>query len=111
MKKFIFSVAIILCGTANTLAETVIAEYFGTKANNSYVNPCKGETVRLCGRVIKEVNMQLADLSVKETVEDADGNIINRDTKQFRTVAQMINYLYNIPENAVIVEDNNDNNE
>lgn len=50
-------------------------------------------------------------MEVLETVEDASGNIINRQTLQFRTVEQMINYLYNVPENAIIVEDNNENND
>jgi hypothetical protein len=62
-------------------AETVLMEFYGTKARNSYTNPCKGETIRLCGRVLKDIQVSAQGLTiVTETVMDDQGQIINSST-------------------------------
>lgn len=50
-------------------------------------------------------------MEVLETVEDANGNVINRQTLTFNSIEKMMRYLYMVPDNAVIVENSDDNNE
>lgn len=111
LKKFLFATSMILATSISGYSDVVLAEYFGEKANDSTKNPCKGETIRVCGRVRKEANFQIANMEVLETVEDANGNVINRQTLTFNSIEKMMRYLYMVPDNAVIVENSDDNNE
>lgn len=62
-------------------AETVLMEFYGSKAQNSYKNPCKGETIRICGRILKDIQLSSDGVTiVSETVMDDQGQIINSST-------------------------------
>lgn len=110
MKKFIVLAFITLCMSMASSAETVVMEYYGSKARDSYKNPCKGETIRVCGKVTKEIQIQQGFAMVVETVMDPEGRVLSRDS--YRTMeahATVVNQILStVPENAVatIIVDN-----
>lgn len=66
-------------------------EYYGVKARDSYKNPCKGETVRICGKGSVMTRLvshnTLTSICVYEEVEriyDADGNFLREITGQIQ---------------------------
>lgn len=91
-------------------AETVLMEYYGSKARDSYKNPCKGETIRVCGKVTKEIQIQQGFAVVTETVMDNEGRVLSRSSyRTMETPATVVNkILTTVPENAVatIIADN-----
>lgn len=113
MKKLLTTITIALGISLAVNAETITKEYFGTDASNADNNPCKGKTTRLCARITQQFNFKNADLSVLETIEDANGAVIGRQTKRFSSIEKMTRYLYDLPENAVIVDNdtNSDNDD
>lgn len=75
MKRRILLLAVLAAGWATTAwcdnsGEQVVETFYGTKARNSSINPCKGPTTRVCGkRVTNTTNGTV-------TTIDASGNII-----------------------------------
>lgn len=111
MKKLLATLAIMLGFSLAANADTITKEFYGTEASNADNNPCKGKTTRLCAKITQQTKFENADIYVLETIEDSTGNIINRQTKHFNSIEKMMRYLYDVPENAEIVEITPDNND
>lgn len=110
MKKFIVLAFMALSMSLSSSAETVVMEYYGSKARDSYKNPCKGKTIRVCGKATKEIQIQQGFAMVTETVMDNEGRVLSRNS--YRTMeapATVVNQILStVPENAVatIIADN-----
>lgn len=112
MKKFIVMAFLSLGIGLSASAETVLMEYYGSKARDSYKNPCKGETIRVCGKAIKQVQIEQGFSIVTETVTDDKGRVINRSSYQTMDKPAIVTnrILLTMPDNAVatIISDNED---
>lgn len=107
---FLLAFAFLACASSAN-ADTITKEFYGTEASNADNNPCKGKTTRLCARIIQQTKFENANIYVLETTEDSAGNVINRQTKHFNSIEKMMRYLYDVPENAEIIEITSDNND
>lgn len=95
--------------------KTVKQTFYGTKASSNPNNPCKGATTRVCGileQTYNKLSLGNAPMTiVKETIKDADGNVI-KDTQKIenRTVNELKSEFINsgIRKGAVIVTDTTD---
>ena len=53
-----------------------VSEYYGAKASSNPNNPCKGATIRVCGRIAtKLVALTDRETLVSKSIEDADGKL------------------------------------
>lgn len=110
MKKFFVMAIIALSVGLSASAETVLMEYYGTKARNSYTNPCKGETIRKCAVITKDIQIQQHLSTVTETVMDREGRVLNCSSyttiETPETIVRKI--LATVPDNAVatVISDN-----
>ena len=108
MKNKLFITALMAGIAISSSAEVVCNEYYGTKANDSTANPCKGSTTRVCAKIWKDIkslqNVQNC-VSVKEVICDANGKRITSSTYQVMnaTPQSMISTISNnLPSNAVM---------
>lgn len=110
MKRILVLAILALSVGISASAETVLVEYRGTKARDSYKNPCKGETIRVCGKVTKEIEIQQGFAMVRETVMDNEGRVLSRSS--YRTMESpetvVTQILTSVPQNATatIISDN-----
>lgn len=101
-----------MCMGISATAETIVTIYYGEKANNSYKNPCKGETVRVCGKIVREINPGDEFPIVTETVMDGEGVVLSRSSYQAMEPSATVvgKILTTVPGNAAttIIADNED---
>lgn len=117
MKKIFYAfVAMVICASTAFAAssdkdETILKRYYGEKANNSYKNPCKGETVRICAEVVEKVTAVNGGYMVAITTYDGNGNVTNKSVSYTSaTIDEIIaDAVSDIPDNAeVTVSENNE---
>lgn len=94
MKKIVLAIGCFLV-TSTISAEIVKEEYYGSKANDSMKNPCKGECVTKCAVKYRDIyaidNTQTA---IDEVLYDGDeAYIIGRNS-----------YIVNLPKEQVLNE-------
>lgn len=55
--KNLLCLSMMILGGVSSFAQDhkTVAEYYGTKASTNANNPCKGATVRICGRITSEL--------------------------------------------------------
>lgn len=105
MKKLILVAvcAFWIVGLSN--ARIIKRTYWGQKAQKSWVNPCKGDLVRICGVIEEQVEeLTTTTSSVASTLKDEDGVIIdNTYTVVPYSVEEIMEYLStHMPEGADI---------
>lgn len=62
--------------------EKIVSTFYGSKASSNANNPCKGATIRVCGKIETEIIAISESLTmlVSET-KDAEGETISVDSK------------------------------
>ena len=94
-----------LCSFAESTTPTIVkSTYYGTKARNNYANPCKGETVRVCGIIEKEITPVNGITVITETITDENSFIINNTTSSTSATTNevVIDLVNTTPSNAII---------
>lgn len=111
MKKFLL-VATLATGiglSMSTSAEVITRKYYGTKANNSAINPCKGTILYLCGEIttqtwIDKSNILSTQTMVRNTVVNPENKIIATEEYTTDLTPRLVldDIIKKLPENAVI---------
>lgn len=93
MKNLLCLSMMILGGISSSFAQDhkTVTEYYGTKASTNANNPCKGATVRICGRITSEL-MQVEKTEDITTYDRTKWVEISGDpAKQYRDVLYVPN--------------------
>lgn len=110
MKRYLLMALLTTCIGLSTSAEVVIRKYYGSKARNSNVNPCKGALVDVCAEITTQIwldksNILSSQTMVRNTTLDSENKIIRTEEHATDLTPTVVldNIIKTLPENAVII--------
>lgn len=114
MKKMTLVVLSVMLGIcyAYPAKRTTTETFYGTKARNSDVNPCKGRTKTICGTVTTTIEeYSVSSVHITKTFLDSERRVIDSNSYvSFETGDQVISRIQQmLPPNATLtIEIDND---
>lgn len=103
MNKTLMVAMLATCIGLSASADTVTEVYYGSAANDSVKNPCKGECVTVCATKKKTVESLQGVTVVTETVYRGNGHVLNRCSSTTYDAPEIVvaDILMSTPNNAI----------
>lgn len=103
-KKILFLIGVAVVVSFSISAKVVTTTYYGTKARNSEINPCKGRTTRVCGTISTTLPDVPNSGMLQQTIRDENGKIIAVDYLPFMGTQEYFisKTMEKAPENAIV---------